>query len=87
ALAAAAGQGPTVAVYLVTPGQWQLHDDAPCKVDFWLRNLQVLSKALAALNIPLLIRHAQTWEQVPEVLGTLCQTLKIAAVHVNEEYG
>ncbi|WP_248794871.1 deoxyribodipyrimidine photo-lyase [Pseudomonas sp. MWU13-2105] len=87
ALAAAAGQGPTVAVYLVTPGQWQLHDDAACKVDFWLRNLQALSEALAALNIPLLIRHAQTWEQLPAVLGTLCQSLKISAVHVNEEYG
>ncbi|NWA23350.1 deoxyribodipyrimidine photo-lyase [Pseudomonas gingeri] len=87
ALAAAAGNGPTVAVYLLTPGQWQLHDDAPCKVDFWLRNLRELSTALAALNIPLLIRHADTWEQVPEVLGTLCQSLKIAAVHVNEEYG
>ena len=87
ALAAAAVQGPTVAVYLVTPEQWQLHDDAPCKVDFWLRNLQMLSQALAALNIPLLIRHAQTWDQVPAVLATLCQSLKITAVHVNEEYG
>ncbi|WP_338526237.1 deoxyribodipyrimidine photo-lyase [Pseudomonas batumici] len=87
ALAAAAGQGPTVAVYLVTPGQWQLHDDAPCKVDFWLRNLRELGKALAVLNIPLLIRHARTWDQVPEVLRTLCQSLKVDAVHVNEEYG
>jgi len=87
ALAAAAGQGPTVAVYLVTPGQWQLHDDAPCKVDFWLRNLRELGKALAVLNIPLLIRHARTWDQVPEVLRTLCQSLKVYAVHVNEEYG
>ena len=26
----------------ITPEQWLAHDDAPCKVDFWLRNLQHL---------------------------------------------
>ena len=39
ALASAMAAGPTVAVYLITPGQWLAHDDAACKVDFWLRNL------------------------------------------------
>ena len=58
ALSAAAERGPCVAVYLLSPGQWQAHDDAPCKVDFWLRNLRELSEALAQLNIPLLIRTA-----------------------------
>ncbi|NVZ62916.1 deoxyribodipyrimidine photo-lyase [Pseudomonas gingeri] len=87
ALSAAARRGPTVAVYLLTPAQWQAHDDAPCKVDFWLRNLRELSQALAALNIPLLVRHADTWEQVPAVLLELCQALRIDALHLNEEYG
>ncbi|WP_321838543.1 deoxyribodipyrimidine photo-lyase, partial [Pseudomonas kulmbachensis] len=36
ALAAASQRGPVAAVYLITPEQWQAHDDAPCKVDFWL---------------------------------------------------
>ena len=63
ALAAACERGPVAAVYLITPQQWLAHDDAPCKVDFWLRNLQTLSLALAELNIPLLIRHATTWDQ------------------------
>ena len=39
ALHAALAAGPTLAVYLITPGQWRAHDDAPCKIDFWLRNL------------------------------------------------
>ena len=43
ALAAAAARGPTVAVCLLSPQQWLEHDDAPCKVDFWLRNLRELS--------------------------------------------
>src|SRR4051812_31674252 len=87
ALAAAAQRGPTAAVYLISPGQWLAHDDAPCKVDFWLRNLQSLSVALGELNIPLLIRHASTWDQAPQVLADLCQELSVESVHVNDEYG
>ncbi|WQG58992.1 deoxyribodipyrimidine photo-lyase [Pseudomonas sp. RTB3] len=87
ALTAAMERGPTVAVYLISPGQWQAHDDAACKVDFWLRNLQSLSQALGTLNIPLLIRTAPTWDQAPAVLSTLCQELSVESVHINEEYG
>jgi deoxyribodipyrimidine photo-lyase len=87
ALSAAAARGPTVAVYLLTPAQWLEHDDAPCKVDFWLRNLNELRRTLGELNIPLLNRHAPRWDAAPTVLLELCQQLNIDAVHVNEEYG
>lgn len=87
ALTAAMERGPTVAVYLISPGQWQAHDDAACKVDFWLRNLVELGKALDALNVPLLIRHADTWDQVPKVLLDLCKEHSIEGLHLNDEYG
>ncbi len=87
ALAAALQAGPTVAVFLLSPAQWRAHADAPCKVDFWLRNLVELQNNLAALNVPLLIHHADDWQQVPEVLAELCLQLNISAVHVNTEYG
>ncbi|UVK87560.1 deoxyribodipyrimidine photo-lyase [Pseudomonas sp. B21-051] len=87
ALAAAAARGPTVAVYLLSPQQWLEHDDAACKVDFWLRNLRELSSRLGELNIPLLLRTANHWDQAPAVLLELCVQLNIQAVHVNEEYG
>ena len=87
ALSAAAQRGPCVAVYLLSPGQWLAHDDAPCKVDFWLRNLAELSQALARLNIPLLIRSASHWDEAPRVLARLCNELGVEAVHVNDEYG
>src|SRR5471032_399804 len=87
ALSAAAACGPTVAVYLLSPAQWLEHDDAPCKVDFWLRNLNELRHALGELNIPLLIRHAPRWDEAPAVLLELCQQLNVDTVHVNEEYG
>ena len=77
ALAAALQAGPTVAVFLLSSEQWLAHDDAACKVDFWLRNLVELQERLATLNVPLLIRYAAEWQQAPEVLAELCQQLNI----------
>ncbi len=87
ALCAAAAAGPLLAVYLISPAQWRAHDDAPCKVDFWLRNLAALSRDLAALNVPLLVRHAEHWDDAPAVLLELCRQHGVEAVHVNAEYG
>lgn len=87
ALAAACSRGPTLAVWLVSPSQWLEHDDAPCKVDFWLRNLHSLRQSLAELNIPLLIRAADQWADAPQALLSLCQHYAVSAVHLNEEYG
>ncbi|KAF1054937.1 MAG: Deoxyribodipyrimidine photo-lyase [Stenotrophomonas maltophilia] len=87
ALSAALERGPTVAVRLLSPEQWQAHDDAPSKVDFWLRNLHALGDTLAHLRIPLLVRDAPHWHDAPEVLAQLCRELDIQAVHVNDEYG
>ncbi|WP_136478166.1 deoxyribodipyrimidine photo-lyase [Pseudomonas sp. DG56-2] len=87
ALSAACERGPSVALWLVSPQQWRNHDDAPCKIDFWLRNLALLEKQLASLNIPLLVRDADTWDQAPDVLLKVCQEYQIQALHLNEEYG
>ena len=87
ALAAAMAAGPTVALFLLSPGEWQAHNDAPAKVDFWLRNLTALQQQLHQLNVPLLIAKADTWSEAPQVLARLCQAHDIAAVQVNDEYG
>jgi len=87
ALAAAMAAGPTVALYLVTPGQWLAHDDAPCKIDFWLRNLAELSARLGALNVPLLIREVDDWHAAPDTLLKVCREHGVQRLHYNEEYG
>ena len=84
ALAAAMSSSPTVALYLVSPGQWLSHDDAPSKVDFWLRNLKELATELGKLNVPLLVREADDWSAAPQVIAELCQQLQISAVQVNK---
>ena len=87
ALSAAMSAGPTLALFLLSPGQWRAHDDASCKVDFWLRNLRELAATLAKLHVPLLIRQVDDWSAAPQVIGELCQQLRISAVHANQEYG
>ncbi|QXI37778.1 deoxyribodipyrimidine photo-lyase [Pseudomonas xantholysinigenes] len=87
ALAAACQRGPTLALWIASPGQWLAHDDAACKVDFWLRNLRQLRQALEALNIPLLIRTTDTWASVPQCVLEVCQQHRVQAVHWNDEYG
>lgn len=87
ALHAALQAGPSIAVFTPSPQQWLLHDDAPSKIDFLLRNLAELQKSLAGLNVPLLIRPTESWQEAPEVIAQLCHAFKIDAVHVNTEYG
>lgn len=86
ALDAAASQGPVLALYIITPKQWQQHQDAACKVDLWRRQLIALSADLARLNIPLLIRHCDWWQDIPGVLLDICQQSQISHVHCNAEY-
>ncbi|MDR2061781.1 MAG: deoxyribodipyrimidine photo-lyase, partial [Acinetobacter sp.] len=79
--------GPTIAVVILSPEQWQLHDDAPIKIDFYLRQLQSLKDQLASLNIPLLVHSISLWKDIPEYFATLIQQLPIQHVYANIELG
>lgn len=83
----AAQQGPCIALAVLSPEQWQLHQDARIKTDFYLRRLKYLKQQLQQLNIPLIILNIPLWEDLaPEILN-LCQTLKIENLHTNIEVG
>lgn len=75
-----------VGLYVITPDQWSEHDDADCKVCFWLENLRSLSAELAKLRIPLLVQKAPTFA------GSVGKVLSIAkkqdcnSVFLNREY-
>jgi deoxyribodipyrimidine photo-lyase len=47
--------GPCIAICILSPEQWQRHDDADIKIDFYLRQLLELKTELSKLQIPLLI--------------------------------
>lgn len=80
-------QGPTLALYVVSPAQWKLHDDAPIKLDYRLRNLQTLSDSLQQLNVPLMVIKCDLWQELPLQLPDFCRQWGISQLHMNAEYG
>lgn len=87
ALAAAAAQGHTHALFFAAPGQWQSHGDAAIKIDFWRRNLVALHQALAELGFDLSVITLQDWSEAPQALAQFCRQHRIESVHVNAEWG
>ncbi|NAR54144.1 deoxyribodipyrimidine photo-lyase [Acinetobacter haemolyticus] len=79
--------GPTVALVILSPEQWQLHDDAPIKIDFYLRQLQQLQIALQSLNIPLIVQHLPFWKDITQLFADLMQNIPIQQVYANIELG
>ncbi|UAW97917.1 deoxyribodipyrimidine photo-lyase [Halopseudomonas nanhaiensis] len=83
----ASQNGAVVAVYLITPGTWAEHDEAAVKVDFWLRNLVELGRALEALNIPLKLVEVDHWRDAPQALLNVARDVDATGMFFNDEYG
>jgi deoxyribodipyrimidine photo-lyase len=84
--AAARADDGLVALFVVSPAEWRAHDDAPVKVDFWLRHLAQLSDALRRLHIPLVIATADHARDVPAVVRDAARRHGCTEVHANREY-
>lgn len=85
AAAASATKG-VVALYVVSPKDWERHDDAPVKVEFILRNLRELSKELESRNIALAIETARHFSDVPGIVLDVAKKHECDAVHFNRDY-
>jgi len=75
-----------VGVFVVSPQEWGRHDEAPVKVDFWIRNLADLGGRLARLNIPLMVVSAQRDTDVPVALLALARRTRCEVLTFNCEY-
>jgi deoxyribodipyrimidine photo-lyase len=84
--AAKESQRGVFGLYLITPRQWKGHDDADCKVKFWLDNVAALSVQLANLNIPLLIKMCDDFSAAPETILSIARRYRISALFANREY-
>ncbi|MBP6117323.1 MAG: deoxyribodipyrimidine photo-lyase [Neisseriaceae bacterium] len=87
ALTAAMAAGPTLALYVVSPKQWQAHQDADCKVDFWRRQLMALQVSLTELNVPLRILQVAKWQDLGPQLADFCRQHQVGQLHYQQEYG
>ena len=79
--------GQVIALIVLSPDQWRKHDDAPIKIDFYLRQIAQLRNSLAQLNIPLIIQTIPLWKDIPQDIQKLCLELNIDNVHANIECG
>lgn len=86
ALAAAAAKGPVVAVFLRSIEQWRAHGHGTNKLDFWARGVHSLKESLTGLNIPLLHRDIDSFDDAPSVLLALAQKHGVQQLHFNYEY-
>ncbi|WP_116472582.1 deoxyribodipyrimidine photo-lyase [Zobellella maritima] len=75
------------AVFIACPGQWRQHGMAAIQRDFLARNLMALSRELAALGIPFTLLEADTFTEVPGLLGSLVDEQGIDALYANLEIG
>ena len=87
ALSAALENGATIALFIASPAQYKLHNDAPVKVDFWMRGMHALKDELEELNIPFKWLVVDHWDDVPATLLAFCQQHHIESVHCNREHG
>ncbi len=76
-----------LAVVILSPEQWRLHQDAVVKIDLYLRRLNLLKAQLEQLNIPLVILEQALWQDIPQRLLALCQQFNVRHVHANIEMG
>ncbi len=86
ALASAQAGGSVAAIYIATPRQWQAHDDASIKQDYWRRNLQKLEAALQQVGIPLHYFEVATYKEIPALLERVLAEWQVNALHCNREY-
>ncbi|AZM94302.1 MAG: deoxyribodipyrimidine photo-lyase [Gammaproteobacteria bacterium] len=86
ALAAAAAKGPVVAVFLRSVAQWQTHGHGATKIDFWARSVAALKASLNGLNIPLLHRDIDHYDEAAQVLLDIAREHQITQLHFNYEY-
>lgn len=75
-----------IGLFLVSPTQWREHDEADCKVKFWLDNLAELSNRLTKLRIPLRIEVAESFAEVPETISAFARQHECTTVYFNREY-
>ncbi|MCS2610287.1 deoxyribodipyrimidine photo-lyase [Halomonas dongshanensis] len=86
ALEAAAAKGPVIAVFLRSVPQWQAHGHGANKITFWQRGVAAVKEALEGLNVPLLHRDIDHYDQAPKALLEIARQHDIATLHFNYEY-
>lgn len=77
---------PLVALYVVSPQDWEAHLTAPIRVDFTLRTLEALRADLDKLDIPLYVETVDKRKDVPARVSALLEEWRANHLFANLEY-
>mgnify|MGYP001183115443 CR=1 FL=1 len=75
------------AVYIYSPEQLNLHNEANCKVEFIIKNLHQLNQSLDDLNIPLTIIRSEGFDDNVIKISELIIERSITNVYWNKTFG
>ena len=74
-------------LYIYSPKQFQIHNEANCKIQFVIENLKSLEKSLKKLNIPLTILHSNGFYDIPNKISEIIHDRSINNVFWNNQFG
>lgn len=77
---------PLIALYVISPQDWDAHFSAPIRVDFTLRTLEVLRADLEKLDIPLHVETVEKRTDVPKKISALMEEWGANHLFANMEY-
>lgn len=86
ALSAAMKSGDTVAVFCLTPKQWDEHKVSPAKLSLLMRQVRALATDLKKLNVPLLVLNTKEFANTASHLVSIAKNLAATQVFFNIEY-
>ncbi|KAF9361746.1 hypothetical protein BGX26_012467 [Mortierella sp. AD094] len=74
-----------IALFIISEEEWAEHDEAPIKIDFWMRNLTSLKQSLDKLSIPLIVKTAKLKSDLVKVVGSVVKEMDISHVFWNAD--
>ena len=75
------------AVYIYSQNQNQKHNEANCKTEFFIENLKALESKLSKINIPLIIKNSQGYEDNSDIICNYAKNHSIDKVFWNNQFG
>jgi deoxyribodipyrimidine photo-lyase len=76
-----------IAIYLYSPTQAVLHNESNIKNDFIIKNLKSLGSKLESLNVSLVIKNSEGFNQDPSLINLFVNEHDIEKVYLNKQFG
>ncbi|KAF5963443.1 deoxyribodipyrimidine photo-lyase [Fusarium bulbicola] len=77
---------PLIAMYIISPQDYEAHLRSPVRIDFMLRTLEVMKHDLEKLDIPLYVETVEKRKRVPDRILELMDEWGASHLYANMEY-